>query len=336
VEQFGFTAGLSTTHQLYRIVCNVKNNLSEGRSTGMVFFDSEKAFVSVWHGGLIFKLQNRGYPRYLQCLIYSYLTDRSFQVFINDISSDPIGVPAGVPQGSVLSPNLYNIFTHDAPAHGSTESALYADDTAIFSSGVDPTIVIRCLQEHSNALLEYFASWKIKINSSKTEAIFFSRRRASRYLPGSQISVNGINIPWAQKVKYLGLTMDKKLIFKDHCEQLTSKISKLIKVYYPFINRRSRLNKCVKLTLYKTIFRPSLLYASPAWSGCATSHKKKLQVLQNKILKMILNKPWYYSTDDLHEEAGVSRLTEHITLSDRAFVGSLRFVQNPLVSNLAA
>jgi hypothetical protein len=124
---------------------------------------------------------------------------------------------------------------------------------------------------------------KIKINSSKTEAIFFSRRRASRYLiPGSQISVNGIDIPWAQKVKYLGLIMNKKLIFKDHCEQLTGKISKLIKVYYPFINRRSRVNKNVKLTLYKTIFRPSLLYASPAWSCCAMSHKKNCRFCKIK------------------------------------------------------
>jgi hypothetical protein len=162
----------------------------------MVFFDLEKAFDTVRHGGLINKLYIREYPRYFQCLIHSFLTERSFQVFLNDTSCDPVGILAGVSQRSVLSPNLYNIFIHDAPTNDGTESAIYADDSDIFSSSIDPTHVIRCLQEHSNALLKYFSSWKIKINSSMTVKI---------YLPGCQMDVNGLNIRWAPKVKYMDL-----------------------------------------------------------------------------------------------------------------------------------
>jgi hypothetical protein len=93
---------------------------------------------------------------------------------------------------------------------------MYADDTAIISSSVDLTYVIRYLQEHSDALLEYFSDRKI--NSSKTDTIYFSRRRrrSPSYLSGSQIDVNGVSIPWAPKVKYLGLINDKKSIFRDH------------------------------------------------------------------------------------------------------------------------
>jgi hypothetical protein len=93
---------------------------------------------------------------------------------------------------------------------------------------------------------------------------------------------------------YLGLIMDKKLTFRDPREYFTDEVSRLIKIYYPFINRKFRLIRTVKLTLYRTIFISALQYATPVWSGCAASHKSNLQVKQNTILKMILNKPWYY------------------------------------------
>jgi len=334
-QQFGFMPGLSTTHQLYRIIALVKQKLSSGQSTGMIFFDSEKAFDSVWHGGLLYKLHCLLYPRYIQHILFSFLNERSFQVFINSSFSTSIPIPAGVPQGSVLSPSLYNIFNNDVPTHDVTDTAFYADDTAIFCSSTHPDLIIEPLQEHTNSLLEHFRDWKIKINSTKTEAIYFTRRRAQRLMPYTQIDVNGVSIPWASKVKYLGLVLDKKLLFKDHCEHLLNKMSQLIKIYYPFINRKSRLNKAVKLTMFKTIFRASMLYASPVWSGCAASHRQRLQVMQNKVLKMILRKPWWYSTDDLHDEADISTLVEYISQIDRKFVGSLRFSQNPIIQNLA-
>jgi Reverse transcriptase (RNA-dependent DNA polymerase)/Endonuclease-reverse transcriptase len=334
-QQFGFMPGLSTTHQLYRIVSHVKQKLASGQSTGMIFFDSEKAFDSVWHGGLLYKLHILRYPRYMQHILSSFLNERSFQVFINNSFSISISIPAGVPQGSVLSPSLYNIFNYDVPNHDDTDTAFYADDTAIFCSSAQSDFITEPLQEHTNSLLEHFHDWKIKINSTKTEAIYFTRRRAQRFLPSTQIDVNGVSIPWASKVKYLGLILDKKLIFKDHCEHLLSKMSQLIKIYYPFINRKSRLNKAVKLTMYKTIFRTAMLYASPVWSGCAASHRRRLQVMQNKVIKMILRKPWWYSTDDLHDEADISSLVDYIGQIDRKFVGSLRFSQNAIIQNLA-
>jgi Reverse transcriptase (RNA-dependent DNA polymerase)/Endonuclease-reverse transcriptase len=334
-EQFGFAPGLSTSHQLFRIVTRIRRKLADGQSTGMVFFDSEKAFDSVWHGGLIYKLFGFGYPRYIQHIIYSFLTDRSFQVFINKTFSSQNNIPAGVPQGSVLSPSLYNIFNSDIPAHNETECAFYADDTAIFSSAAFAETVTGSLQQHTDSLMRYFGDWKIKINSSKTEAIYFSRRRAPRFLPDTQISVNGVSVPWASKVKYLGLILDKKLLFDKHIEQILHKNSKLIKMYYPFINRKSRLNKSVKLTLFKTIFRAAMLYASPAWTGCAASHKRRLQVAQNKVLKMILRKPWWFGTNDLHDEAGLTTVVDQTDLIHRNFVTKLRFSQNPLVTSLA-
>jgi hypothetical protein len=122
------------------------------------------------------------------------------------------------------------------------------------------------------------------------------------------------------------LIFDKKLTFRMHIEYILEKCSKLIKIYY---------HLSVKLTLYKTVFRAAMLYASPAWTGCAESHNRRLQVMQNKILKMILRKPWWYGTDELHDEAEMVTVVDHTGLTDQKFVGALRFSQNPLIQTLA-
>jgi hypothetical protein len=75
-------------------------------------------------------------------------------------------------------------------------------------------------------------------------------------------------------------------------------------------------------------------YASPAWTGCAASHKRRLQVAQNKVLKMILRKPWWVGTNDLHDEAGLTTVVDQTDLIHQKFVAKLRFSQNPLVTSL--
>jgi hypothetical protein len=126
------------------------------------------------------------------------------------------------------------------------------------------------------------------VNAAKTQAVFFTRRR-TRGLPSSNLCLNGSDIPWCAEAKYLGVTLDKKLLFKPHIQHTTEKIQKLIRLLYPLINRRSHLDMKNKLLVYKTIFLPMMLYASPIWDACALSHLKLLQTHQNKCLKMILN-----------------------------------------------
>jgi Reverse transcriptase (RNA-dependent DNA polymerase) len=117
-----------------------------------------------------------------------------------------------------LSTIFYNIYNHDIPGYNETESAFFADVTAIYSSDTYADTVVNSLQEHTDSLLQYFNDWKIKINSTKTEAFYFTRRRALRFIPDSTIDVNGLSVPWESQVKYLGLIFDKKLTFRMHIE----------------------------------------------------------------------------------------------------------------------
>ena len=77
---------------------------------------------------------NLNFPLYLCNIVLSFLFDRCFQVHVNNGISNPVFYKAGVPQGSVLGPILYILYTSDFPKIPQCETAIYADDTAIFSS----------------------------------------------------------------------------------------------------------------------------------------------------------------------------------------------------------
>jgi hypothetical protein len=156
----------------------------------MLLLDVEKAFDSVWHDALLHKLIRRGCDIFLVRIIYSFLNDRTFQVSVGKSKSSVCNIPYGVPQGAVLSPTLYNFFTSDAPTVEGCELATFADDTAIFVSSKDPTIVCDGLQVQLDSLIDYFKQWKIRVNASKTQAIYFTRCWSPLRLPSFGIVLN--------------------------------------------------------------------------------------------------------------------------------------------------
>jgi retron-type reverse transcriptase len=89
------------------------------------------AFDSVWHDGLLYKLKQSGIPHYLLYMLKSFLTEQTFQVRIGSTLSEKKKISAGVPQGAILSPTLYNIYCHDLSSPTDAYLSTYADDTMI-------------------------------------------------------------------------------------------------------------------------------------------------------------------------------------------------------------
>ena len=151
-------------------------------------------------------------PYYL--IIKSYLQNRLFVVRQgNDITSIQ-SICAGVPQGSDLSPDLYNVFTVDIPQSSNTFLATYADDTAILSSSSNPNLASSGLQDHANKIDEWAKKWKIKINTDKSVQVTFTLKQSPRECP--QLIMNNVPIPVRTEIKYLGLTLDKRLTWGPH------------------------------------------------------------------------------------------------------------------------
>lgn len=333
-QQFGFRSGHSTNHQVLRLVKNIRENHNLKLSSGIILLDIEKAFDSVWHEGLLYKLHKINLPTYLTKIVMSYLTNRSFKVKINDSFSKLFSIPAGVPQGAVLSPTLYNIFMYDLPHPRECSLYMYADDSAIMAQSLNPNIILRNLESGIKDLKQYFDKWKIKLNIQKSQAAFFTRRRKSCFLPNRQISVEGLNIPWENTLKYLGIILDKNVTFSPHINYLIQKCSNNIRILYPFINRKSRLSKTNKLIIYKTIFRQLLTFGAPIWRNCAKSHISRLQITQNKILKMIYNLPLFFRTSELHSISKIDYIKDFIDKIYIKFRNKLEYALNPLISAL--
>ncbi|GFV26733.1 probable RNA-directed DNA polymerase from transposon X-element [Trichonephila clavipes] len=136
--QHGFRKETSTCHQLLRVANKIIHGFNHSTTTGGLFLDVEKAFDRLWHNGLIYKMINLHFPDYLIHTLADYLNDRTFQIRIDATISRTGQIQAGCPQGSNLSPILYNIYTHDFPTSPEVEICLFADDAAIIKQAASP------------------------------------------------------------------------------------------------------------------------------------------------------------------------------------------------------
>jgi hypothetical protein len=332
-EQFGFRDGHSTNHQLLRVTKYIQSALQNKHSVGMVTFDIEKAFDSVWHKGLVHKMFILKFPLYLIKIIQSYLHKRSFYVSVNGHKSKIFHILAGLPQGSVLSPTLYNIYTSDLNIT-SSEKAFFADDSCLYTSGKSPTKIIKKLNAAGKQLTDYSTKWKIKLNDAKTNAAFFTRRTANKWLPSEGVTIRNARIPWKNSVKYLGVTLDKTVTFKTHIDLISEKALKFVGILYPLLNRKSKLNSDNKIRIFRAIIQSILLGACPVWGNCAKHHIEKLQIIQNKCLKIILDLPPRYETINLHKLAAIQPIKHQITKINSKFNNKLLTSDNPIIRNL--
>lgn len=311
-EQFGFKKQHSAVHQVSRITNIVKGNKVRKLSTGMIVLDIEKAFDTVWHNGLIYKLLKANIPKYLCKLIANFLADRTFVVAVNDTISSPKPVLTGLPQGSILSPILYSIYTSDFSPPSYVKTAYYADDTAIITSSKLTKALLKKMERSFAACRKYFYKWKIKINPNKTQTIIFPYNNSPKRLPNRALNFENESLSIQNDVKYLGVCLDKKLNFAKHIEETCKKSLRTIRALWPILSKRSTLNIHNKNLIYKCVIRPTLTYGSPIWYKAAKTHRKKLQIIQNKCLKIINKKHWRYSTQLLHSETGYERIDDFV------------------------
>lgn len=170
-NQFGFLANNSTYHALAKIHSDINGGVNKHMVTTIVAIDLKAAFDTIWHDGLLHMMVQLGFPILLIKITQQILRFRTFAVRINDTLSEIEDVDAGVPQGSVLGPIYFNLYTHDIPISDRIDLTQFADDTTIHIVHKDPARAQHYLNKYLLEISNYFRNWRLQLNESKTELI---------------------------------------------------------------------------------------------------------------------------------------------------------------------
>ena len=218
-SQFGFRPHLSTSHAVSNTLQYIYNNLDNGSVVVSIFLDFAKAFDCVDHVLLLKKLNKYGIRGIALEWFRSYLTDRKQFLSLNGQNSSLCSIKSGVPQGSILGPLLFLIFINDFPKCSDFfKFTLFADDSTLTCSFNNMTV--ESITNSINQNLETVNHWlnvnKLKVNTHKSFHIVFSYRKNILLSPiplGSEITAQ------TEKTKFLGITLNMNLSFKDHINE---------------------------------------------------------------------------------------------------------------------
>ena len=121
----------------------------------------------------------------------------------------------------------------------------------------------------------------------------------------ARYKINNVVIQYQNKAKYLGLTMDKGLTWKDHIQEINKKASKRVGVLKYFSNKDKNIPQKYLITLYKSLVRPIIEYGSEIWGDIAKYNQTKLDSIQHRTLTKALGVNRLSHRKDVNYEARV-------------------------------
>jgi hypothetical protein len=282
-NQFGFRKNKSTSLAVANVISSIINKVKNDKKVALVLLDLKKAFDFINHDLLINKLKHYGIRGLPQQWLISYLLNRSQKVKVNCSFSTNRSVSAGVPQGSVLGPLLFNIFINDTFQFmdSNCEILLYADDTAIIFSS-DTEVELQLLV--NNFFIDYCA-WCdtncIVVNPVKSNFLLFN-------VADIVVSINGHGLKQCDYAKYLGILIDDKLLWSrqvNHVFNLCCQRIGVFKKVLPY------LPNYVLPMYYNAFVKSCFSYCIMIWFNNVRSGRQKLidkiDTLIDKLVKLL-------------------------------------------------
>nr|CAH7729450.1 unnamed protein product [Callosobruchus chinensis] len=298
--QSGFRQGYSTVTALAQVTDDIIKQCDEGNSTALVLLDFSKAFDTIDHELLVAKLFHYGLSESCLQFFQSYLMDREQVVKIEDEFSKPCPVTSGVPQGSILGPILFLIYTADLHLNVSNSSIVtYADDTQLYMSfnSNDALQAVQKINDDLNKISTYADDNNLKLNPSKCSFMLFAHPK-KRQINQSEfdLKINGLSLSSSDAVKNLGLTFDNTLRFKEYVNLVLKKCYFGLKHLY--VNKHI-LNFKTRKKLCEALLFPILAYYNIVYYSCLDVFtKNRLQKFQNSCCRFVFNLKKYDHVSD--------------------------------------
>jgi hypothetical protein len=279
-HQHAFIARHSTVTNLLECTSDWAISLSNHSPVDVLYIDFSRAFDSVVHSKLIYKLISFGVKGLLLNWIVAFLSGRSQCVVVEHNFSKLTNVISGVPQGSVLGPILFILFVNDVSevCRGEVSLKMFADDLKLYSS-VKIDTDSQHLQETLDCLVQWSTKWQLNINISKCQLLHLGKNSEK-----FSYSIYGQLVPVQVEVSDLGVIVDFSLKFQSH-------IDKIIGKAYSRIGTLFRGFSCRNLSFlrlaYITYIRPIMEYASCVWSPHLLKDINALENVQRHFSKRI-------------------------------------------------
>lgn len=299
-KQFGYQRGVGTVDAISNIIGDVVNKLNIKHKVGGIFLDLSSAFDTINHKILLEKLEHYGVRHSTLKLFDSYLSGRKQVVEIKTVNegveftdrSKMTELKVGVPQGSILGPLLFIIFTNDLIMYMEKLSpdiklTVFADDTNAIVSSND---TVENLGSKINNALLWFQEWfdinELILNTSKTNLMLF--RTTARQKDILNIKFEDVTIKSVQSVKFLGIHIDASLNWKDELKVIESGISSAC---YAIRSLRDEITLVQLKQVYFALVESKLRYSIMFWGNSYKYNIKGAFIMQKRAIRTMLRIP---------------------------------------------
>ncbi len=295
--QFGFVPGKSISDQMLCFMSLWDTALMHKLAVHVVYFDLSKAFDTVSHAKLLYKLNMLGIHPQLCSWLKSYLSDRSFRVKVNGIFSDPFDMLSGVPQGSTLGPLLFILYTNDLPlCVKNCMILLFADDCKLAKCITNDSDMM-LFQSDIDRICKWYKEWQLTVNVTKSFFMSLYVHCDLKYIANDSI------IPFCDSVKDLGIIYSSSGDFQKYIFNVVKQAKySLHRIFCTFKYHSVEFY----LNLYNVYVRPLLECNTPVWSPSSIMLINFVEDVQRKFTRRLLRT--CVLDNNLHNMSYVDRL----------------------------